>query len=369
MTNRKPTTAAPKTNHICLLVDRSLSTQGIAPGIIRQFNQQAEQINRQSRESGQSTHLSLYTFSSQADRPLLFEVPLGLVNLLPITDQTYRIEGNTAMLDSVGMAIDDLSQFHRGLNRNDDHSFLIIVLTDGEENNSVNYGIRNNGVNRLASLMQEKSRTDAWSFAFMVPVGNKNRLVRDFRIPEGNVLEWDTHSSNGVEDYGRAASAGLTRYFQDRSSGKRAVTSFFAVTDLSNITAKRVAAQLTEVTKQFSKFLVRPMWNKREIKEFCEAEVCNVYTKGNAYYELTKPEIVQPSKEIIVEYIISGKLYSGNGARGLLKLPDTGGDIKVKPGDHGNFRIYVESTSVNRHLVAGTSVLYARTGITRGARA
>ena len=33
-------------------------------------------------------------------------------------------------------------------------------------------------------------------------------------------------------------------------------------------------------------------------------------------------------------------------------------DVKVTPGDHGMFNIYVQSTSVNRKLVGGTKVLY-----------
>jgi len=41
----------------------------------------------------------------------------------------------------------------------------------------------------------------------------------------------------------------------------------------------------------------------------------------------------------------------------LLGLPEVG-SVAVNPGDHGNFNIFVQSTSVNRKLVAGTKALY-----------
>jgi len=38
-------------------------------------------------------------------------------------------------------------------------------------------------------------------------------------------------------------------------------------------------------------------------------------------------------------------------------LPDFG-EVRIRPGDHGNFDLFVQSTSCNRHLVEGTSLVY-----------
>jgi hypothetical protein len=41
----------------------------------------------------------------------------------------------------------------------------------------------------------------------------------------------------------------------------------------------------------------------------------------------------------------------------MLGLPRVG-DARVRPGDHGKFDVFVQSTSVNRKLSYGTQVMY-----------
>ncbi len=339
-----------KTNHIAILIDRSGSTQHIKPQLIAQFNAQAALIRDRSQTEHQKTHLSLYTFESTADRPLLFEVPLDLVDLKPLTPASYAIGGMTALFDSIGMAVEDLQHFHRDL-RSEDHSFLIIVLTDGQENQSRRYTPAS-----INALMREKTLTDVWSFVFLVPPGDKRALVNAFGIPEGNVQEWDTTSARGVEAMGRSTASALGSYFTARSSGLRSTRSFFS-TDLSHVSTAQVARQLTEVTALFaSQYVIRD----EAIRDFCDRHFCSAvrgYQTGNAYYELTKPETVQAGKKVVVENRHSGKRYSGPDARHLLGLPD-GGEVRVRPGDHGDYKVFVQSTSVNRKLMAGTTVLY-----------
>ena len=77
------------------------------------------------------------------------------------------------------------------------------------------------------------------------------------------------------------------------------------------------------------------------------------------YYELTKPELVQEYKEVAIVEKATGKIYVGDDARTLLGLP-IGARIKVRPGDHAGFAVYVQSTSVNRRLAAGTTLLYRK---------
>lgn len=340
-----------KTNHIAILIDRSGSTASIKPRLINQFNQQAALIRDRSNTEHQKTHLSLYTFESSADRPLLFEVPLDLVDLKPLTNSSYEIGGMTAMFDSIGMAIEDLQHFHRDL-RSADHSFLVIVLTDGQENQSRKYT-----ATTINKLMRDKVQTDVWSFVFLVPPGDKRKLVQDFGIPEGNIQEWN-QTARGVETMGQATASSLGNYFSARSQGLRSTRSFFS-TDLSGVSTARVAKTLTEVTHLFVSGIVPIRDNGIAIRDFCEGSLVTTYQAGNAYYELTKPEAIQPYKKVVVENVHSGKRYSGPDARTLLGLPSAG-EVKVRPGDHGDFKIFIQSTSVNRKLVAGTKVLYLK---------
>lgn len=349
-----------KINHIAILLDRSASMRGLAPGVIKQYNAQTQRIAQNAASSNQETRLSLYTFGDVADRPLLFEVPLSLVQLKPLDTNTYVPEGWTAMLDSIGMAIEDLSFLNRG--STEDDSYLVICITDGEENRSVKFK------KLAAQMMLEKMRTDAWTFVFLVPKPQggqnyKRMLIENFGIAEGNVQEWD-QTAKGVEEYSRATMAGLDSYFQARSQGKRSVRSFFA-TDLSGVSTAQVASHLQDLTGKFKKSIVSAQditctdqhGNKCAVIEpFCQKKF-GQYVVRNGYYQLMKVEKVQDHKQIIVEDKSTGRLYGGPEGRNLLGLPGLG-EVRVHPGDHGKFNIYVQSTSVNRKLPLGTAVLY-----------
>lgn len=92
------------------------------------------------------------------------------------------------------------------------------------------------------------------------------------------------------------------------------------------------------------------------IKPFCLNKFGKFLT-GRACYQLTKPEKIQDYKTIAIRDKLSGKVYEGGAARQLLGFP-TIGDIKIAPGNTGNYEVFVQSNSVNRKLVAGTKVLY-----------
>jgi hypothetical protein len=191
--------------------------QSLRGDVIKQYNAQAKTITEKSEEHNQATYLSLYTFQTQVDRPLIFEANLALVDLKPLTTKVYVTEGYTALLDAVGQAISDLSQFDRF---GSDDSFILIVITDGEENRSSKYNR-----SEIANLIRDKTRSDRWSFVFSVPPGY-TKVIKEFGVPAGNVQEWDA-DAKGLEETNQKISAGLDNYFRGRSAGLRSTNAFF----------------------------------------------------------------------------------------------------------------------------------------------
>jgi hypothetical protein len=92
-----------------------------------------------------------------------------------------------------------------------------------------------------------------------------------------------------------------------------------------------------------------------QIKDFVQAQGI-AFTKGCAFYQLSKTETVQDYKQIAVRDKMGGAVYSGIAARDLLGLPHHG-ECKLAPGQHGQYEIFVQSTSVNRKLVKGTNLM------------
>lgn len=86
------------------------------------------------------------------------------------------------------------------------------------------------------------------------------------------------------------------------------------------------------------------------------------FKKGRGFYELTKAETVQQYKEIIMQDKETGEMFVGSQVReklGLQPQTEKGGvNEKLYAKDAKEFTIFVQSTSVNRKLIAGTTFLY-----------
>ena len=151
---------------------------------------------------------------------------------------------------------------------------------------------------------------------------------------------------------------GLQTFYSARKAGQRAVVGVFT-TNLKDVTAREVSDALHDSSADFLRV---PVSKDGEIRTLVEAALGagGTYQKGRGYYELSKPELVQENKQLAIIESASGRIYTGDAARSLLGLP-VGERCRVKPGDHGGFSIFVQSTSVNRRLVAGTTLLYRKT--------
>jgi len=96
------------------------------------------------------------------------------------------------------------------------------------------------------------------------------------------------------------------------------------------------------------------------IKDFVEKKTRRPYVIGTAYYQLMKTEKVQAGKGVILVEKGKPQVWAGQAARAMIGLP-AGSDAKVEPGNHANYDIYVQSTSVNRKLPRGTKLIVVDT--------
>ena len=98
----------------------------------------------------------------------------------------------------------------------------------------------------------------------------------------------------------------------------------------------------------------------RAIKEFV-IDHGLIFKVGRGFYEFTKRETIQASKEVIILDRETGDMFEGEAARSVLGLP-IGASINLNPRDAGfdtkKYTVFVQSTSANRKLVGGTTFLY-----------
>jgi len=108
-----------------------------------------------------------------------------------------------------------------------------------------------------------------------------------------------------------------------------------------------------------SRFQILDIDAKVAIKGFVQDNGL-IFTKGKGFYQFTKTVTVQPYKEVVLVENATGAMYSGSTARSLLGLSTdgSGGNVRLRPGSLPGYTAYIQSTSVNRKLLAGTKFLY-----------
>ena len=343
-------TAQVLKNYIGFSCDHSGSMSHIARFAARDYNANIAAIQEASAAQNIDTVVSVMQCGIGRPAENKFSiVNSSVTRLTPIPESSYVANGNyTPLFDSVGDIID---QFKKVPDFDDPTvSFLIMVVTDGGDNASRKWTGRS-----LGQEIQRLQATDRWTFVFRVPRGDKRGLV-SLGIPEANILEWD-QSERGVQVATQATTKGFQNFYADRAAGKGSTATFYA--DLSKVDAATVKAQLVDISSEISIWSVLPQEDGNQVRDFCEKRLgASGMLKGAAFYELTKLEKkVQDYKEIVIRDKSSKMIYGGKAARDLLGLPHHG-DVKLAPGNHGNYDIFIQSTSVNRKLPAGSSVLY-----------
>lgn len=337
-------------NYIGFSRDHSGSMSSIARHAARDYNTSIASIREAAIANNQDTIVSVVECGWGNTRDVRRVITNSNVTTLsPISESAYSASGRgTPLWDSVGELIE---MFEAVPDVNDPNvSFLIMVTTDGQENSSTRYT-----ASSISAKIKKLQATDRWTFVFRVPRGGLKELTRA-GIPEGNIQEWD-QTARGVETATARDKEAFSNYFVARSSGVKSTTKFY--TDLSNVSSADVAVTLTDVSSEVQIWPVANHEHDIDIRAFVESRLNGgAMLKGAGFYQLTKTEPeVQDHKKILIRDRSTGGVFFGIAARQMLGLP-TYGTVRVTPGNHGGFDIFIQSTSVNRKLKSGTSLVY-----------
>jgi uncharacterized Zn finger protein len=105
-----------------------------------------------------------------------------------------------------------------------------------------------------------------------------------------------------------------------------------------------------------SRFQVFEVDENCGIKDFC-AKMGITFAIGKGFYEFTKPEIIQDNKEIILMDKVTKELYEGSTARIIAGIGPNE-KAKIKPSKLEKYRMFIQSKSPNRILIAKQGFLY-----------
>jgi hypothetical protein len=330
-------------NHIAFAIDASGSMRGRDNEVIKAFDNQIRYLAKRSVELNQETRVSVYLFNTTVEC-LVFDMD---VMRLPSLAGLYSPSGGTALIDTAIKVIDDMYKIPELYG---DHATLFYLLTDGEERDS-----RHSPAKLSAYIAGLPAN---WTIAVLVPDQRGVFEAKQFGFPAENISIWDATSVRGMQEMDRTVTQATERFYTARAAGVRGTKSLFKV-DVAKVSSSKVANNLNELHPRNYDLLTVPSWvdgDRPEIRGFVEVNLGRPYRLGSGFYEFTKPEKIQPSKDILIKNRISGKIYSGPQARKIIGLPDY--EIRVQPENlDSTYKLFVQSTSVNRKLVEGTELV------------
>lgn len=358
-----------RVTHVGVVLDESVSMEDHRDSLIKAFRALVKRLAQRSEELNEEVRLSVWTFTGEyngygsdrgvraADAVQNIVWDIDVLRLPEIAD-SYRPHGNTALIDGAYTAITDLKEVSV---KYGDHSFLVFVLTDGEENRSRN---------TARTLRSEITNLpENWTVAALVPDTMGVMKAEQYGFPKGNIDKWNTSSASGGLEVGERVAAAADSFLTTRSqTGMRGTRTLFA--DTSVVNKETVQANLKPadpasyilhfippVTSPFPKAM------KYRQKYRLDDYVTNVmglrFVVGRNYYELIKSEEVQPNKDIAVVDKKTDKVYIGREARDLIGLSKDGTQ-RLRPGFNPDYRIFIRSDSTNRNMLEGQRLLVVR---------
>ncbi|MFG2359015.1 VWA domain-containing protein [Streptomyces sp. NPDC048521] len=336
-------------NHVALVLDASSSMSHLSRKVVDVADQQIAYLARRSRELDQETRVTVYVFADKVECVIYDKDVLRM----PSLKQLYRVGGMTALLAAALKSQRELAQTAQLYG---DHSFLTFILTDGQENASHRCAdAPTRDPRELVAAVAEmiEAQEDNWTLAVLVPDQMGKREAMRCGFPKDNIAIWDATSTQGLEEAGQVIRQATEKFMVGRTQGIRGSRAVFS-TGAEAVNKDSIkAAGLSPVNP--SEYELIPVTRDAAIRDWV-VECGHTYRTGGAFYQLSKSEKIQAQKQIAVLEKKTDQVYTGPEARALLGLPDV--EVRVKPDHNDDFTIFVQSTSVNRKLVANTQVLF-----------
>lgn len=335
-------------NHVAFLIDESGSMRRHAGVVERVFEEQIKTLADQSVTHQQETRVSLYVFHSEGSQrtPVISCIAYDCdVLRLPSLRGLYAPDGGTPLVACGLQALLDLKQtpeIHA------DHAFLLYALTDGEETDARDQ-------QRSLFRQQLERLKENWTVCALVPNDRGISLCQQLGFYPGNIQVWDATSEAGLRKVADDMKKSTATYMTLRSQGFKSSKNLFKPAQTASRT--EIVRRLKPVTNPHQVFKATGD-GKEAIESFVSRATGVPYVTGSAFYELVKPETIQPHKRIFLRTRPDGHVYSGTleEVRQVLGLP-VGGEIKVAPAELKDFQVFVESTSVNRNVVPEQEIL------------
>lgn len=199
--------------YVFKLLDASSSMSGYTDQTISTFNETLDAL----KDAEAEVHVIRIDFDSAAR-----VVKRGNIKETEhhISRQSYRPSGSTAMYDAIGLAFEEADK----LEKDEQTSFLIELLTDGEENQSKRWTAHS-----VKREIEARKETGQWTVTVMGPKGSVN-LFQNLGVDVGNIAQFTASSASSRSGVTRMMASAATGYVKslNASIGSVSLNSAYA---------------------------------------------------------------------------------------------------------------------------------------------
>lgn len=194
------------------VLDKSGSMSNCKQTTIEGFNNQLKTIEELQKEfPEQEFEVSLTVFDNEVET--LYS-HVGITQFRPLTSNMYHPNGGTALLDAIGISINEIRIKNESLILDNQMSVVMVILTDGMENAS-----RQFSYHRVAEMIKNLEQTEKWSFSFLGADIDAIHTSRMLNIRRENVISFNKSDMNtmwndighSMRDYSMHKSMGETK--------------------------------------------------------------------------------------------------------------------------------------------------------------
>ena len=194
-----------------IVLDASGSMDCIRKNALSGCNETIQSIRSlQTKANGEHQHfLSLVTFNSEAPQHVIYErVPINNVQELKM--EQYVPDGCTPLYDALGTSMNAL---HKAIDKSQENSVLVTVITDGLENSSTEYS-----ADKIRKQVEEFKQS-GWTFAFIG--ANIDEVMEAGKLGIHNALKFE-QTEAGTREMFDCYKESVARFCCEASLGKGA---------------------------------------------------------------------------------------------------------------------------------------------------
>lgn len=194
-----------------LIVDKSGSMNDCIEQTINGFNEQVNRIKQLEEEfQDEEMTIGLTTFNSNVTHNFFGVKPS---NTLPLTTEDYKPNGSTALLDAIGLTIQQIESAIKLIPDTVKTSVVVVILTDGYENASRIFDL--NAIQQKISKLQEEGN---WTFSFIGATLDAVDIAVKMSINKNNSYVFEKQKMNS--EVWDKLSDSMTGYFNKKKAGK-----------------------------------------------------------------------------------------------------------------------------------------------------